>query len=82
MTTQREGLTETEITATRAHFAPTPTKTRRTETGARYVVAMEDVEVGVRTRTVCRERGQYAVLDTNGEPVAEGKRLAEVLAAS
>ena len=81
MTTQHEFLNEAEIEAVQAHFSPTPTETGRTETGAEYVVAMGTDEDGeIETRTVCRERGQYAVLDTVGRPVAVGESLREVLA--
>ena len=41
-------------------------ETGETETGARYVVAMREGPDGLETRTVCRERGQLAVLDTEG----------------
>ena len=83
MSTQHEGLTATEITAVRDHFDPTPTETGRTETGARYVVAMgRDEDGGRDTTTVCRERGQYAVLNTEGRAVVEGENLEEILAAA
>ena len=83
MTTQQEGLTESEITAIQDHFAPIPTETGRTETAATYVVAMgQDEDEELKTTTVCRERGRLAVLDSVGHPVAEGGSLEEVLAAA
>lgn len=81
MSDRQEGLTETEITAVRDHFAPTPTTIGETETGAKYVVAMGRDEDGeIETRTVCRERGRLGVLDTVGRPVAEGESLEAILA--
>ena len=83
MTTLQEGLTDAEIAATRAHFAPIPTETGETETGAVFVVAMgRDQDGEIETTTVCRERGRLAVLDNSGEPVAEADSLGEVLAAA
>ena len=83
MTKQQEGLTAVEIEAVQAYFAPTPTETGRTETGAVFVVATgRDRDGDQITTTVCRERGRLAVLDTEGHPVAEGERLDDVLAAA
>ena len=76
---QHEGLTETEVAIVRAFFEPRPSQTGETEAGAAYVVAMDQDKDGFKTTTVCRERGQYAILDPEGWPLAEAASLYGVL---
>ncbi len=71
--TIHEGLTTEEVefaTIILAGLLPeAEVEAGETEDGAKYVVAMEDRDGELTTRTVCREEGRLAVLDTEGRVV-------------
>ena len=71
-----DGLTEQEAeTAVRdltKNWPDAQVSIRTTKDGVRFVVAtQEGAEGEPETRTVCRERGRYVILDTNGCPILE-----------